>query len=268
MNIDSGLIFVALPYICLGMVSGFCSGLLGIGGGIVLVPAFYYLWSHFPAAGHHVGDVMHIALATSIAIILPTVLSSSWAQIKRRAVEWSIVRKFSPGLAIGSVLGVVLVSHLDKDILKLVFAVGLFGIGLSMFVRKEDGRSIKFLNRKISIFPFSTLFGVLSPMLGISGAVLNIPYMNKAGIPIKTAIATASVLGAVVALTSILTYIAKNGTFFGNIDAMAFLIIIPISVMMAPIGVRASHALPVKKLKYVFAGLLILVSLKMLLEVI
>jgi len=207
-------------------------------------------------------------LATSMAIIFPTGLSSSWAQIKRGAVDWAAVKLLAPGLIVGALLGVVFVSRMDGEILQLIFAIGLCGIAISIFTKKEAGHAYPVLKKTYCAFPSSVLFGIAATLLGIGGAVLNIPYLNRAGWSLKATIASASVLGVIVTLPAIVGYVmAGNGTL-GYIDPAAFLMIAPFSVMCAPLGVGASHALPVDKLRYMLALLLVVVAIKMAFEVV
>lgn len=266
--IDPGLLAVLPGFIVLGLVVGFCAGLLGIGGGLILVPGLYYLLKTFGDTGGNENVLMHTALATSMSIIIPTGLSSSWAQIKRKAVDWSAVKLMVPGLVIGASLGVILVSRMDSNMLKMIFAVGLYGIVLSIIKKRDEAKPNLTLRKPLWAVPVSMAFGVAATLLGIGGAVLNVPYLNKSGTPLKNAIATGSVLGVIVAFPATVGYIIAGHGTLGYINAAAFAMIVPVSVLIAPLGVKASHALPVHKLKILFAGLLILVATKMLIELI
>jgi uncharacterized membrane protein YfcA len=209
---------------------------------------------------------MHTALATSMAIILPTGLSSSWAQIKRKAVDWPSIKLMAPGLMIGVVLGIGIVSKMSSEILKIIFSVGLTCIALSIIFKKENAVSYPVLKKLKCAIPFSMMFGVVATFLGIGGAVLNVPYLNRAGLPLKTAIATGSVLGVFISLVATIGYLFSGHGSSGYIHTMAFLMVVPASVLVAPLGVKVSHAIPVEKLKVMFASLLILVAAKMFFE--
>lgn len=261
-------LFVILPsFLALGLFTGFCAGLLGIGGGLILVPGLYYLLKHAGLETQNDDVLIHTALATSMAIILPTGIASSWAQIKRKAVDWSSIKMMMPGLAIGVVIGISIVSKINSEILKIIFSVGLTAIAISIIFKKENSKSFPVLNETKCVVPFSIVFGVLATFLGIGGAVLNVPYLNRAGVPLKTAIATGSVLGTLIALIATLGYLFSAGEGHGLINFMAFLMIVPASVLMAPVGVRVSHATPVDKLRIMFAAMLVLVAAKMFFEV-
>jgi len=265
--IDPSFLSILPAYIALGGITGFAAGLLGIGGGTILVPGLYYLFKHFGGDAYNQNELMHMALATSMAIIFPTGLSSSWAQIKREAVEWGAVRFMAGGLILGSLLGVLLVSHLSNDVLKIIFAIGLYGVAATIFFKNEDRAPIAFFKDKICFIPFSCVFGIASILLGMGGAVMNVPYLNRAGYPLKTAIATASVLGVIISFPAILVYIMTGDSAFGFIDPMVLLIVAPFSVLVAPLGVRVSHALPVQQLKIIFSVLMMAVATKMVFEI-
>jgi uncharacterized membrane protein YfcA len=260
-------LLVILPsFLALGVFVGFCAGLLGIGGGLILVPGLYYLLKHFGLETQSDDVLIHTALATSMAIILPTGISSSWAQIKRKAVDWPAIKMMIPGLTIGVIIGIAIVSKINSEVLKIIFSVGLTAIAASIIFKKENSKSFPVLNKKVCAIPFSIVFGILATFLGIGGAVLNVPYLNRAGLPLKTAIATGSVLGAVIAFVATIGYLVSELGGHGYINFMAFLMIVPASVIMAPIGVRISHTIPVGKLKIMFASMLILVAAKMFFE--
>lgn len=266
--LDPALLHVLPGYLILGALAGFCAGLLGIGGGTILVPGLFFLLKNFGEGIHDEDILMHTVLATSMAIIMPTGISSSWAQIKRKAVDWDAVKLMAPGLVLGSIAGVVLVSHLNSAILQLIFSIGLYGIVISLITKKEIEHSYPILKKSVCAVPSSFVFGIASALLGIGGAVLNVPYLNRAGWPLKTVIASASVLGVILSFPAIVSYILTGEGVTGFIDVTAIIMIVPVSVLIAPLGVRVSHALPVAKLKLMFAVFLILVATKMLFELI
>lgn len=264
---SSELLIMLPSFLALGAFVGFCAGLLGIGGGLILVPGLYYLLKHFGLETQNDDILMHTALATSMAVILPTAISSSWAQIKRKAVDWASIKMMTPGLVIGVIIGIIVVAGIDSQVLKIIFSVGLTAIAASIIFKKEDSKPFPVLNKMACAVPFSIVFGILATFLGIGGAVLNVPYLNRGGLPLKTAIATGAVLGAVIALIATLGYLITGGhTGGGYINYMAFIMIVPASVLMAPIGVKISHSIPVAKLKIIFASVLILVAAKMFFE--
>jgi uncharacterized membrane protein YfcA len=272
--IDPAYLALLPAYVFLGCFVGFCAGLLGIGGGVILVPGLYFILTHIGGQDLQSEEVvMHTALATSMAVILPTGLSSSWAQIKRKGVDWDAVKLMTPGLMIGVCFGVFVVTNLSSTALKVIFSIGLYGVAASILMRKEDAQAHPILMKRVVAFPITVVIGIAATLLGMGGAILNIPYLSKAGFPLKRAIASASVLGVLISLPATIGYLVsgsehalKGGVGYINLAALAM--IVPVSVLMAPVGVKASHALSVQKLKIVFAVLLLLVATKMLFEII
>lgn len=262
----SELLLVLPGFLMLGAFVGFCAGFLGIGGGLILVPGLYYLLKYVGLEGQSEDVFMHTALATSMAIILPTAISSSWAQIKRKAVDWASIRLMVPGLVIGVVIGLSVISGMDSQILKIIFSIGLTGIAASMIMKGENAKNYPVLQTYPCALPFSIVFGVAATFLGIGGAVLNVPYLNRAGVPLKTAIATGSVLGVVIAFIATIGYLVKSHDGHSEINALAFMMIVPASVLVAPFGVKMSHRVPVAKLKIIFATLLMILAIKMFIE--
>lgn len=257
---------ILLPsFVVLGAFVGFCAGLLGIGGGLILVPSLYYLLTHF-GTGIDESSAMRMALATSMAIIVPTGISSSWAQIKRKAVDWNVIRFMAPGLIVGVFVGVAVVSKTDSAALKYIFSIGVILIAMMMIFRKENEGIVPALQKPVFAYPTTFFFGVFAAMMGIGGAVFNVPYMNKSGISLKTCIACGSVLGVVISFMATIGYIIEGKGSLGYIHLMAFAMIVPLSMVLAPIGVRVSHGIDVKKLKIIFAGLLIIVAVQMFFE--
>jgi uncharacterized membrane protein YfcA len=264
-------ILTLIPLACLGVVAGFLSGLLGIGGGIVLVPGLLGI-GQMVYADTIGGDIlMHMALGTSLAIIIPTGMSSALAQIRRKAVHWTAVKRMVPGLVAGVSLGIMIASRLDGSTLQLVFAVGLFGIAV-LIMRPPKPQHIYPGLLNWTIVTGSTVsIGCLGTLLGISGSTLNIPYMNFAGLSLRQAIASSSILGVTVAIPAAIGFclIGASNTqlppeFLGYINLKAWLCIVPFSILMAPLGVKMSHHIQPVKLRLILAGFILIVAVKML----
>lgn len=255
----------------LGALVGFLSGLLGIGGGIVLVPSLIYL-GHTMYDGLIPADVLaHIAIGTSLAIIIPTTASSARSQIKRGMVEWGVVRTLTPGLFIGVTLGVLTAAKTEGAVLQTIFAFGLLLIAALIAYKPQPHHLRPALLDWKCAAPATTAVGFLATMMGIGGAILNIPYMTFGGVPLHRAIATGSVLGVIVALPAAIGFVLTGlagpelpAEFFGYINMKAWLLIVPFSILTAPLGVKASHKMDVKKLRVVFAGFILIVAAKML----
>jgi uncharacterized protein len=258
--------------LCLGLASGFMAGLLGVGGGIILVPGLYYI---FRVLGYDPDVIMHMAVATSLAMIIPTGIASARAHAKKNAVRFDLVKRIGPGLVVGVVFGIWLASHLETDGLILFFAVMLVVVSVLMVLaptipaHHQDGHGPKILLSAIG--GFTT--GVISSLMGIGGATLNVPFMSFHGIKIHQAVATAAALGPLIAIPGTLGFIVIGFGVddlppytLGYLFLPALAVIAPISVLIVPYGARAAHSLPVKTLKNGFAAFIILVAAHMLYE--
>lgn len=259
----------------LGMGVGFLAGLLGIGGGIVLVPALA-AYNHYFYNGDVSDDIlMHTVLGTSLAIIIPTGISSARAQIKRKAVDWDAIRRLIPGLLIGVTVGVVVAAKLDGAVLQIIFAIGMYGIA-ALVAKTPAPHQIypKLLSWPV-VVPVTSSVGLLATLLGLGGSILNIPYMTYAGLPLHRAIATGSVLGVLVSAPAAIGFIITGWhetslppEFLGFINMKAWICIVPFSILIAPLGVKVSHKLDVKKLRRFFAIFVLIVATKMLWNVV
>ena len=258
-----------------GCVAGLLAGLLGVGGGTILVPALV-VYGHYFYEGRISDDIiMHMALGTALAIIIPTGMSSAWAQIKRKAVEWDSLRRLVPGLMVGVVVGIFIAAQLGGPALQIIFAVSMYAM-LVLIVKKPKPEQVypQLMSWPIAL-PFTAGVGVLATLVGIGGSIVNIPYMAYAGTPLHRAIATGSVLGVIVAIPAAIGFVlagvasdhALPTEFLGYLNMKAWLCIVPFSMLVAPLGVKLSHRLDVNRLRQVFACFVFIVATKMLWDV-
>lgn len=259
----------------LGCCVGFLAGLLGIGGGIVLVPALMAYGASFYQDSLNADILMHMALGTSLAIIIPTSLSSAYAQVKRKAVDWDAIKKMVPGLMIGVSAGVMIAANLKGGVLQIVFSLGMYGIA-ALVAKTPSPRHIfpKLLSWPV-VIPATGAVGSFATLLGLGGSILNIPYMTYAGLPLHRAIATGSVLGVLVSCPAAIGFILTGwntpdlpAEFLGYINMKAWICIVPFSILVAPLGVKTSHKTDVKKLRRFFACFILVVATKMLWDVV
>ena len=250
----------------IGAIAGVLAGLLGVGGGIVLVPAFYYT---FAALGYDGPQLMQICLGTSLATIIVTSLRSLAAHNRRGAVEWDILRRWGPGIALGAVLGVLVATRLRSDVLVALFGVLAVLIGLYMIL----GRNSWQLGDRMPGGPvrwiLSPLIGFLSVLMGIGGGSFGVPTMTLFGVPIHRAVATASGYGVIIAVPSAIGFLFANVDLappltVGAVNLGAFAIVICMTLVTAPWGAALAHRMNPKPLKRVFGVFLILVALNML----
>ena len=244
----------------LGICTGFLAGLLGIGGGMVMVPFITIMLSNRGVAA----DLsVKMAIATSMATIIFTSISSVRAHHRRGAVRWDLVKGLAPGIVLGSMLGSLGVFALLKGSYLALF-FGLF-VGFSatqMFLDKKPAPT-----RQVPGFTglvgAGTGIGFLSGLVGAGGGFISVPFMTWCNIAIHNAVATSAALGFPIAVANVAGYIVSGWTVeglpagaFGYIWVPALMVIAVCSVLTAPMGAKAAHKLPVKKLKRIFASIL------------
>ncbi|WBU59572.1 sulfite exporter TauE/SafE family protein [Paracoccus albus] len=260
------LILPALTLALVGAFAGVLAGLLGVGGGIVLVPAFFYLFS---AAGYGSDDLMQICLATSLATIIVTSARSVMAHNRKGAVDWPILKAWAPGIAIGAAIGVLMVSALRTQTLQVIFGVLVVVIAVYMMFGRASWRLADEMPQGPVKYVMAVLTGFVSVLLGIGGGSIGVPIMTLHGRPIHRAVATAAGFGGLIALPSALLFLltptenAPPGTI-GAVNIPAFLIVIVMTTITAPLGASLAHRLDAKMLKKFFAFFLMLVALNML----
>ena len=254
-------------YCAVGAVVGFLAGLLGVGGGLVIVPMLVFVFGsqEIPAA-----MTMHLALGTSLSSIIFTSISSFMAHHRRRAVHWDIVRKIVIGILTGTFLGSCFASTLTTNVLKAFFVVFLYFVSVQLLTNRKPKASRE-IPGWIGMFITGNAIGFVSSLVGIGGGSLSVPFMVWCNIAVHHAIGTSAAIGLPIAVAGTAGYIF-NG--WGNPDLPDYSIgyvylpalfgIAAISVLTAPLGARLAHSLPVDKLKRIFGVLLIVVATRML----
>lgn len=258
-----------LPFLTLigtGAFAGVLAGLLGVGGGIVLVPAFLFV---FTQAGYGGPDVMQLCLATSLATIIVTSIRSVLAHNRKGAVDWQILKGWALGIGIGALVGVMTVGSLRTHTLQIIFAVLVVIIASYMAISRSHWRLADEMPtgwRRAVIAPFIGFFSVL---LGIGGGSIGVPLMTLHGRPIHRAVATAAGFGVLIAAPSVLGFLflpVSNAPPYtvGSVNLPAFLVTICMTLITAPLGAALAHRTDAVRLKRYFAVFLFLVALNML----
>lgn len=265
------LIQMAVLLAAIGAFAGVLAGLLGVGGGIVLVPAFFYA---FQALGYDGPQLMQMCLGTSLATIVVTSIRSVQAHNKKGAVDWDILRGWATGIVLGAMVGVALVAQLRSSTLQGIFGVLALIVGLYM----GFGRSGWRLGQTMPTGPLrsilSPVLGVLSVLMGIGGGSFGVPLMSLFAVPIHRAVATAAGFGLLIAVPSVIGFLFMDlganapPLTVGAINLVAFVIVIAMTLITTPWGVRLAHAMDPGPLKRAFAVFLVLVALNMLRKVI
>lgn len=252
----------------LGLVTGFLAGLLGIGGGMIMVPFISLILS---GRGASPGLAVKMAIATSMATIIFTSLSSVRAHHRKGAVRWDIVARLAPGIVLGAMVASLGVFTLLKGAaLYFVFAVFVLFSAVQMFRNRKPAPSRQ-MPGVAGQLGMGGVIGFLSGLVGAGGGFISVPFMTWCNVAIHNAVATSAALGFPIALSNVLGYVIAGqglqGTpawSFGYLWLPALVVIASCSVLMAPLGARAAHALPVARLKRAFAGVLFLLALYML----
>lgn len=265
------LLTLAGLLLAIGAVAGVIAGLLGVGGGIVLVPAFFYTFTALDYGSDH---VMQICLATSLATIIVTSMRSVSSHNKRGAVDWEILRRWAPGIVVGAVIGVLVASSLRSVVLQGIF--GFFGIliGLYLAFGKAHWRIAEQMPAGPTRAGLSGFIGFMSVLMGVGGGSFAVPTMTLYGQPIHRAVATAAGFGVLIAVPSVIAFFfveipaeVRPPFTLGAVNLPAFLIVICMTVFTAPLGAKLAHAMDPKPLKRVFAFFIMLVALNMLRKV-
>ena len=252
-------------------VAGFMAGLLGVGGGIIMVPALYYAFS---VLDFDITTRMHLSVGTSLAIIIPTSIISTKTHSEYNAVDFKMVKSFGLFILCGVIAGTFLAVNLKTPALVLFFAFFAFLVGLFFIFLRENlmnnPKTISDVVKKIT----GIVIGFISVPLGIGGGSLMVPFMRTFGYDIRKSIGTAAAVGFLIAVSGAIT-MSISGKMIGNVNApfsfgyinlMGFLVFVPVTTVMARIGAKAVHKIDKKLLSKIFGIFLICVSIRSFFE--
>lgn len=253
-------------YLATGLFTGLLSGLLGIGGGLIMVPILSFIFAQlgFPAA-----FIMQMALGTSLAVIMVTSIASSRAHHRHHNVDWAIVKKIALGIIIGAFLGSLVAAKFDASLLKALFVIYVFLVAFQILSHYTPNPA-RILPARPVLNCVGIVIGWVSSFVGIGGGTLSVPFLIHCNINTKRAIGTSSAIGLPIAIAGATGYVLAGlpithlpAHSFGFVYLPAFIIIALSSLISAPIGALLVQKLAVKKLKQIFAWLLIIIGLKM-----
>ncbi len=259
---ESLLIFLAT-----GAVAGLMAGLFGVGGGMIMVPALALL---LPKSGVEPAIVMQVAVATSLAVISATSISSAYAHHQRGGVLWPVWRALTPGLVAGSVAGAFVADQLPSRVLAAIVGVGALLTAVQMFLDRKP-KTAHGLPGVAGLVTAGGVIGLLSSLIGIGGGSLTVPYLSWCSIEIRKCVGTAAAAGVPIAWAGTLGFIVAGwnipvaGAHLGYVSLSGFAGLVLASVACAPLGARLAHGLPPRTLKRAFAVLLTGIGLHMLL---
>lgn len=251
-----------------GVLAGFMAGLMGIGGGIVTIPALYTV---FEILNYDPAWRMHMAVGTSLAIILVTSLSSVRAHHQKKSVDWSIMKKWWLWLALGAALGAVFAKTLKTEELIYVFGALLLLLAIKMLLPVEGFSFKKTLDVGVKRFVSPTIIGFFSSLMGIGGGSFTVPYLTAHGVAIHRAVGTAAFGGFIISLAGGLGFLYMGLSVaslppqnFGFIHLPSAVVMAFASVLMAPVGAHVAHKLPKRVLSIIFGLFLIVAAARLL----
>lgn len=258
-----------LFYLLAGAVVGVLAGLLGIGGGVILVPlfSFAFISQQFPDQ-----YILHMALGTSLATIIITSISSFRAHHARGAVNWSVVKSVAPGILLGTFFGAWVAAQLSSRFLTVFFVCFLYYVAVQMLldIRPSPSRALPGAAGMLGV---GGVIGGVSSLVGIGGGSLTVPFLGWCNQSIHTAVGTSAAVGLPIAIAGTLGYLVNGllvqGLPSGSVGFVYLPAVIGVSAasyLTAPYGVKLAHALPVARLKKVFAVFLLIMGTRMLIS--
>ncbi|MDC3053984.1 sulfite exporter TauE/SafE family protein [bacterium] len=263
------IIFLLIVMAITATVAGFFAGFFGIGGGIITVPCLFYIFS---SIGIDKSFIMHLSVGTSFAIIIPTAMMSVYTHYKHKAVDLNILKTYGIFVVIGVVIGAFSAALMDTKSLVLFFSVIIYLLALNLIFLKDKTKfKIKFNLIKRSSFGF--IVGFISSLMGIGGAIMNVPILKFVGYTINKAIGTAASIGFLISIFGTIGFLITGiiiqkdiplSTGFVNIPA--FLIFIPITILMAKIGANTVHKIKKEIIAKLFGFFLIVIASRFLYE--
>lgn len=262
------IIPLALPLVIAGLFAGFMAGLLGVGGGLITVPILFLTFSSLSIGGEW---TMHMAVATSLAIIIPTSMASARAHQKKDGIDGAIVRQWWLPIVIFAALGAQFAEGLKTETLVIFFACLTLLMGLKMLLPLDDVRLREDMPTSPLRFIAPSFIGFFSAVMGIGGGLFSVPYLTLFGVPVRSAVGTAAMIGLFIsALGAAGFFYAGQGNqalpewSLGFIYLPAWLIVAPLSVAMAPFGAVVAHRIPKRSLSMIFGGFLLVSTGRMI----
>ena len=264
---DAGVL--ALGLVIAGVVSGVAAGMLGIGGGIVMVPVLYHVLAML---GVDASVRMQLAVGTSLATMIPTAYSSAAAQNRQGAVDWPLMRGWTIPLLIGVLAGAALAGFASGRVLALIFAAVALPLAAYLAFAGENRRLATHLPQGPAGMALPTIIGGLSAIMGIDGPTLGVPLMTLCGMPVLRAVGTASVVTVIICVLGAAGAIIAGWHApglppysVGYVNIFGFLLIAP-STFLAPFGARIADQVDVKRMRIVFAAFITIVTARMLFD--
>ncbi len=258
-----------VTFLLLGVFAGLVAGLLGVGGGLIIVPVLAFV---FQKQGFNPELIMHLAIGTSLATIIFSSLSSVHAHNRHGAVLWPVFTTLLPGIVLGALFGAFFAKLLSTQVLNIFFALFelVVAVQMAMNFRPKPTRQ---LPQAKGLLAVGGITGVVSSIVGVGGGAMIVPFLLWCNVTMRNAVATSSACGLPLAIAGASGFVFSGWRniglpdfSFGFIYLPALLGVIITSVLFAPVGARLAHRLPASTLKKIFAGLLLVLGIHMLLK--
>lgn len=263
----SAAVSLAAPLLGAGVVAGLLAGLLGVGGGIVMVPVLFHI---FGAMGLDESLRMHLAVGTSLACIVPTSVSSIRSHYRRGGIDAVLFKGWSPWVGLGTVVGSLAAGAVRGPVLTAVFATLALSIAVHTLVTPDGTRLADQPPRGVLRAAIGAAIGTISAMAGVGGGSMTVPTLALCNTPIRIAIGTSAAIGFVIAFPGTLGFIASGwgetglpALSLGYVNVLGLALITPTSLLMAPIGARVAHTVHPQRLRRCFAVFLFVTSARM-----
>ena len=261
------ILFLLIIMSVTAVVAGFFAGFFGIGGGIITVPCLFYI---FGAVGIDKSFIMHLAVGTSFAIIVPTAIMSVFTHYKHQAVDFNIIKTYGIFVVIGVIIGTFFAASMQTKSLVLFFSIIIYLLALNLIFLKDKTKiRLKFTLLQRTVFGF--IVGFVSSLMGIGGAIMNVPILKFVGYTINKAIGSAASIGFLISVFGFLGFLLSGILIktniplsVGFINIPAFLIFIPITVMMAKVGASTVHKIKREIIAKLFGFFLIIIASRFL----
>ena len=261
------ILFLLIIMSVTAVVAGFFAGFFGIGGGIITVPCLFYI---FGAVGIYKSFIMHLAVGTSFAIIVPTAIMSVFTHYKHQAVDFNIIKTYGIFVVIGVIIGTFFAASMQTKSLVLFFSIIIYLLALNLIFLKDKTKiRLKFTLLQRTVFGF--IVGFVSSLMGIGGAIMNVPILKFVGYTINKAIGSAASIGFLISVFGFLGFLVSGILIktdiplsVGFINIPAFLIFIPITVMMAKVGASTVHKMKREIIAKLFGIFLIIIASRFL----
>lgn len=251
----------------MGALAGILAGLLGIGGGIIIVPILALV---FEGQGVSTDVLMHVAIGTSLATIISTSISSILAHQKRGAIYWDVFKAITPGIILGGLLGAVVAEMIRGEQLRLIFSIFMLLVAAQMIIARMPDPHRR-LPGRFGLSVAGVTIGTISSLMGVGGGSMSVPYLTWCNVQVRNAVATSAAIGLPIAIAGTTGFVISGWGLadrpdwsVGYVNLPAFLGIVVASTLFAPAGAALAHRIPAKLLKRIFGGFLFLLGIRML----